>query len=297
MDIVFLGTASMTPTAERAQSTVLIRQSGEHLLFDCGENTQRQMRIAGFAVPKIKRIFLSHWHGDHVLGLPGVFENIGKWGAEKKITIYGPRGSAKRVQQILEAFGITGKIEVDVQEITVDGVAYKGRDFVVETQLLQHSIPCVGYAVVERDRRKMDVAKVKKLEIPLGPILGRLQNGEDIVFEGKKIKAKDVTFIVKGKKVVYLTDSVYCSAAVKLAKGADVLICESTYDAQGAALAKEYMHMTSLDAARIAKKAGVKKLVLTHFSQRYKDAKPLELQAKKIFKNVVSASDFLSFSV
>lgn len=297
MKITFLGTSAMTPTKERAQSMVLVQHEGVTLLLDCGENAQRQMRLADIAVPQLDALLITHWHGDHVLGLPGVFENLAKGAHEKKIVLYGPRGSATRVEKVMDAFGLRDKLVVDVHELTKQGVFYEGKHIVMEAIELVHSIPCIGFSIREPDRRKIQLAAVKKLGIPRGPLLGKLQRGLDIEFNGKKVRAEKVTDVIHGKKVVYITDTVYCPQAVQLAKNADVLICEATYSKDMHDVAKEHYHMTSVDAAKIAKEANVKKLFLTHFSQRYPDVKQFETEAKKIFKNVVCARDFLSVSV
>ena len=294
MEIVFLGTSGMHPTKERNLFSILFRYKSENILIDCGEGTQRQLRIIDIPSTKITKILITHLHGDHINGLPGLLQNLQANQYTKNLEIYGPVGLKKLMNHI---YGITGfRLKFKVHEIK-SGIVFKDKDFHVEAKELKHSTKVFGYSFVEYDKRKMNMGYLKKFKLKKHVLLGDLQKGKDIVFEGKKIKVKDATKIIKGKKVSLITDTMYCNECVKLAKDSDVLICESTFGGDFKDKAKEYKHLTVVDASNIAKKSKSKKLILTHFSQRYNKVGVLLKEAKKIFKNTVDAKDFMKVKV
>lgn len=297
MHITFFGTASMVPTSERNHTAIFVSHNAEHILVDCGEGTQRQFRHQNIPVPKITRIFITHWHGDHFFGLPGVMENLSKNNYNKTLHLYGPKGSRTIVDNIMDSLFIRNKISVDVHEITTDGTFLETRDVIASAMYLKHSIPCVGYTIKEQDTVKMRLDVLKKHKIPDGPLLGKLQRGEDITFNGNTITAKDATYQKQGKTLAIILDTLPTPACEKLAKDADALICESTYLDDKKDKAREHYHLTAAQAATIAKKARAKQLILTHYSQRYKDATPFKKEAQAIFKNTVVANDFSTFTV
>lgn len=297
MEIVFLGTASMVPTEQRNHSAILLRYNEENLLFDCGEGTQRQLRIAKIAPPRITRIFLTHWHGDHFFGLPGLIENLSKNHYQGSLKLYGPKGTQKNLNQLVDAVFVRKKLTMEVNEIKKDGVFLKEKTFSVESAALDHSVPCIGYSFYTPETLKIKMDVLKKYGVKGGPIVGQLQKGKDITVNGKKITVKEATFVKPGKKVTILLDTRMCKNAVTLAKNADVLICESTFAADREDKAKEFGHLTAAQAATIAKKAKVKKLILTHFSQVYKNHDIMKKEAKEIFTNTELAHDFSIFSV
>src|SRR3989344_4839406 len=294
MEIVFLGTAGTHPTKERNLFSVLFRYNAENILIDCGEGTQRQLRMIDIPSTKITRIFLTHLHGDHVNGLLGLFQNLQANQYNKQLEIYGPSGLKKLMKNISEIIG--GRLEIKINEIQ-QGTIFKNKEFYVEAKELEHSTKVYGYSFVENDKRKMNLDYLKKFKLVKHPLLGELQKGNDIVYDKNKIKAKDATYLVKGKKLTIITDTKYCDNAVKLAKDSDVLVCESTYDKDLKDKAKEYKHLTSEDAATIAKKSGSKKLILTHFSQRYPNVEFLVKESRKIFKNTIDAKDFMKVEI
>ena len=294
MEIVFLGTSGMHPTKERNLFSVLFRYKSENILIDCGEGTQRQLRIMDIASTKITRIFLTHLHGDHINGLPGLLQNLQANQYTKDLEIYGPVGLKTLMKHI---YGITGfRLKFKVHEIK-SGTIFKNKDFYVEAKELKHSIKVFGYSFIEYDKRKIDLKYLKKFKLKKHVLLGDLQKGKDIVFEGKKIKVKNATSLIKGKKVSLITDTMYCDACIKLSKDSDVLICESTFGGEFKDKAKEYKHLTVVDAANIAKKSKSKKLIITHFSQRYMKVNVLLKEGKKIFKNTIDAKDFMKVSI
>ncbi len=296
MQITFLGTSAMVPTKERNHSAVLVSYGTEGILVDCGEGTQRQMKIAGIKPSKITKILISHWHGDHVLGIPGLIQTLAKNGYEKTLEIYGPKGTTERMNHLFKAFSFEDKIEIKIKEITKKKF-FDGNDFYLEALPLEHSIETLGFSFIEKDRRRIKAGFVTKIGIPEGPLLGKLQSGESITFKGKKITPEQATYLVKGKKITFVSDTVYCNNALELAIDSDILVCEATYADNLKEKAEEYRHMTSRQAALIANKSNSKKLILTHFSQRYKTMQDVEDDAKDIFSNTICAYDFMKLKI
>lgn len=292
MEAIFLGTGSMVPTVERNHSAVLLTYKDEAMLFDCGEGTQRQLRIAKISPSKITRIFISHWHGDHILGLPGLIQTMGACDYKGVLEIYGPKGTNDFVSKILGSFVLETKVEI--KSIEIEGGRFlETENFYAEALPARHSTPCLAYALVEKDRRKINMAYLKKLGVKSGPILKDLQAGKGIEWKGKKINVDDATFLVKGKKMAYVMDTKPCDNLAKIAKDADLLICEATLLDELREKADFACHMTSVQAAELAKLANAKKLVMTHFSQRYKSVADFKKEAKAIFPNSECAKDFL----
>ena len=199
MEILFLGTSSMVPTKERNHSGILISYKNENILVDCGEGIQRQMKIAGAKLTKITKILISHWHGDHVLGIPGLMQSMSASGYNRKLQIYGPVGTKKFMEKMLDVFAFDNKIDFGVNEVK-DGKFFQNEDFVLKAKELKHNVPTLGYSLTEKDRRKIDIKYIKKIGIPIGPLLGKLQKGESIVWKGKKVDISKATKIVKGRK-------------------------------------------------------------------------------------------------
>lgn len=296
MELLFLGTSSMVPTKDRNHSALLLTYGAENILIDCGEGTQRQMKIAGIAIPKVTKILISHWHGDHVLGLPGLIQTLSSSEYSKKLEIYGPIGTKKHFEYIKEAFFFEERFDAEITEID-KGIFVDNADFYIECYPLDHSVPCIGFRFVEKDKRKLDLEAVKKLGIPTGPLLGELQAGKSITLKGEKIAADDVTTIKKGKVVAFVEDTVLNSGCVKLAKDADILVCEATYADALEEKANEYKHLTAKQAAMIANEANAKQLILTHFSSRYKNLDQLGEDARNIFDNTLCAKDFMRITI
>jgi len=261
-------------------------------LFDCGEGTQRQMKIAGIPLSKVTKICVSHWHGDHILGLPGLLLTIASLELSRSVEIYGPIGSKHAFQALFGGIEFEMKFNIKITEVH-EGKFFEDDDFILESLPMKHPVPCVAFSFIEKDRRRIKVDYVKKLGIPDGPLLGKLQRGEDVEFKGKKVLADDSTALIKGKKIVFMTDTLVNANCYKLAADADILIIDSTYSSKLKDKAIEHGHLTALEAAQIASKSGVKKLILTHFSARYKNTLELEEDARTAFDNVVSAYDFM----
>jgi ribonuclease Z len=292
MQLTFLGTSCMIPTKERNTSAMLLSFNDENILIDCGEGTQRQLRIAGIRPTCITKILISHWHGDHVLGLPGLLQTLGASEYAGKLRIYGPAGSARQVEKMMDAFVFDNRVNFEVIDVTKERF-FDGKEFCLEALPLDHSISCLGFSFIEKDRLRINVKKAEKLGIPEGPLMGELQQGEAVTFKGKKIEPEDVTYTVKGKKITYIADTVLTDNCIKLAAGADLLICESVYDSKLDNKAEEYKHLTARQAGMIANQAEVKQLVLTHFSQRYKNTQDIEEDARVVFDKIICAQDFM----
>jgi len=295
--ITFLGTGSMVPTKERNHIAVLVSYKNENILVDCGEGTQRQLKLADISSTKVTKILISHWHGDHVLGIPGLMYSLSANEYNKTLDIYGPKGTKEFMAHLLKGFAYKGQIDFRIHEID-EGVFFENNDFKLEAKRLDHTAPCLGYSFVEKDKRNIDVKYLKKnYGFTKHPILRDLQKGKDITWKGKKIKADKATKLTKGKKISFISDTAYSKAAIDLAKDADLAICEATYLSDLEEKAKDYKHLTARQAGEIAKKAKVKKLVITHFSQRYKSIKAVEKEVKSAFKNSSCAKDFMSLSL
>ena len=284
----------MYPTKERSHPAVLLKFNGHNFLFDCGEGTQRQMRIAGESVTKIEAIFITHWHGDHSLGVAGILQSLTASRRKEPLRIFGPRGTKKSIECILKTYKFTPMFKIEVDE----SGEYVGDNFEIKSIRVKHAVPTFAYYFKEKDKRKIKIDYLKKFGLTKHPILGRLQKGETITWKGKKITPEEGTFIVKGKKVSYVVDTRYFDGLVEFVKDSDVLICEATYGKELEEIAREYMHMTSVEAANLAKKANVKKLILTHLSQRYEKNPEIILnEARSIFKNTILAEDFMRIKI
>lgn len=296
MKIIFLGTGSMIPTPQRNHPSTLISYKNENILVDCGESTQLQLKKAKIFPTKITKILITHWHPDHILGLPGMIATLGASNYQKELEIYGPKNTKKFFNNLFKAYIPPSKIKHKVIEIKKRKF-FENQDFILEALSLKHSCPCLGYSFIEKDRRNINLNYLKKYKLKQHPILKELKKGKDITWKGKKIKAKLATKVIKGKKITIITDTLENKNIIELAKNSDILIIEATHLDKLKERTKEFMHLTSKQSALIAKKAKVKKLILTHFSQRYKDVKELEKEAKKYFKNITAAEDLLTYKL
>lgn len=288
--LTFLGTGDAVPTKKRNHTAVLASFADENILIDCGEGTQRQLKIAEISPAKITRILLTHWHGDHFLGIPGLLETLRMHKYKKTLKIYGPKGTKKHISLLIGLIG-GQKVKLEIKE--VEGIFIKEPKFSIEAQPMSHGTPANAYSITLKEKIRLNKAKLKKLKLPNSPIIKKLQEGKTISYKGKKISPKQVAYFEKGKKITIIMDTKSNPNAVKIAKNSNLLICESTFSSKEARRASEYKHLTAKQAAEIAKKAKVKSLILTHISQRYdKSQKIIEKEAKKIFRNTRLAKDF-----
>ncbi len=299
MRLVFIGTSCMVPTKDRNVASIYLEYNGEGVLIDCGEGTQRQLNIAGINRNKVKKVLISHWHGDHVSGLVGLIQTIGNNESPPTLKIFGPNGTKERMKHLMNSCIFDSKVNVEIKELnpTKSEKFFENENYFLECMKLNHNVPCIGYNFVEKDKRRIKLDYIKKIGVPSGPILGKIQEGKQVIFKGEKIKANDATYLVKGKKITFVLDTMFCNNCVALAKNADVLISEAAYNSEKEDKAEEYKHMTAKQAADVAQEANVKKLIMTHFSQRYKTTEKLEEEAKLIFKDVVCAYDFMKINI
>ncbi|MEJ2267495.1 MAG: ribonuclease Z [Nanoarchaeota archaeon] len=288
--LTFLGTSAQIPTAKRNHSGILLNYKSENILIDCGEGTQRQFRKARLNPCKITRILITHWHGDHVFGLPGILSTLSFSNYRKEVYIYGPRGTKEFVKDLLKLFNFQKNFKIIAENVS--GKFFENEEFYLEAEKMKHGIPVNSYNFVIKDKLRIDKKKLIKSKIPVGKHLTDLQKGKDVVVDGKKYKSKDLTYLEKGKKISFVLDTLRNDKIVPFVKNADVFVSESSFSSENAKEAKEHLHLTAEQAGQIAKKAKVKKLILTHISQRYeKNLKGLLEDAKKNFKNVQIVKD------
>lgn len=288
--ITLLGTGQAIPTKKRNHTAILLTYKSENILVDCGEGTQRQFRKAGINPCKLTRILITHWHGDHILGLPGLLQTLALNNYNRKLEIYMPKNTRHFMDLIFRLFVFQGKIKYEIHECET-GKIFENNDFLIEAASMNHGAPCLAFSFLEKEKIRIDKKKLAKLKIK-GKLIGELAKGKDIEFNGKKIKASSLTYKQDSKKISFILDTAINENCVKLAENSDLLICESTYTEKEADKAREYKHLTAKQAAEIAKKSKSKKLILTHLSQRYENKEKLILQeAKKVFKNTEIAED------
>ena len=299
MQVIFLGTGASIPTPKRGLSAVAIRRKNELLMFDCGEGTQRQMITAKVGFHKKTKIFVTHMHGDHVLGLPGLLQTMSLMGRTNELEIFGPKGIKDFVEAINKTVPYTLTFPVQVSEVEA-GLVYEGKEYTVSGVKTNHMDPSLAYALTEKPRPgRFHIKKAKKLGVPEGPLWSKLQRGEPVSLPNGKIIEPEMVVgdSRSGRKIVYTGDTGYSKANVKLAKDADLLIHEATFEEEMLERAMEDGHSTPSVAAKTAKAAGVKRLILTHISARYKDAYRLLQQARQVFPDTELAEDFLKLEL
>lgn len=300
IEIFILGTSSSFPTEKRSHPCIVLRYEGNYFLFDAGENAQLQMRKAGISPLKIDNIFITHWHGDHTLGLPGLIQSMSMNNREKELNIWGPIGTNRYMYHLLGccAFGLRFKINVfEIQETEEPIEVYKGKDFKIKAVSVLHDIPTLAYSFETEPYRKINIEYVRQFGLERHPILKRLQKGEKVTWKGTEIDPEKATILVPGRKFVYSGDTKFCENLIKISKDADVLLIESTYLSKDREISEEKFHLTAEEAGLVGRLSNVKLLVLTHFSQRYNDIKDLVLEAKKNFENVIAAEDFMKITI
>jgi ribonuclease Z len=270
IDLAFLGTGSAIPTARRNHPSFFLRYKSEGILVDCGEGTQRQFRKAGINPCKITKILITHWHGDHVFGLPGILQTLILNGYNRRLEIYGPRGTKAWIGKYLDLVGRgVEKLDLIVKEVR-SGVVFDGGEYFVECVEVEHGCPAVAYSFVIGEKERLDRAKLKKLKIPNSPLMGELAKGKKVKIDGKMVDGKKLLYREAGRRVSFVMDTRMCEGAVEIAKGADLLVCEATFSSgESEELLGERDHLSSVEAALIAKRAKVKGLALVHLSQRY----------------------------
>lgn len=304
MELQFLGTGAGQPAKQRNVSSLVLKlldELNEVWMFDCGEGTQRQILSTTIKPRKVKKIFITHLHGDHVLGLPGFLASRAFQANEEQtdLDIYGPVGIRQFVLTSLKVTGSRLPYRINFYEFDRHnlGKILETDKFVVYAEQLDHSIFCMGYRVMQKDLEgTLDAEALKAAGVPFGPLFGKVKNGQDIVLEdGTKIIAKDyISEPKKGKIITILGDTRQTDASVRLGLGADVLVHESTYGKGDEKIARSHGHSTNMQAAEVAKAASAKLLLLNHVSARFlgRDCQQMERDASTIFKNVRIVKDF-----
>lgn len=299
MEIIFLGTSSAVHSKERNHPSIAIKAFGETILFDCGEATQKQILHSSVSPMKISKIFITHYHGDHILGLPGLLQSMSLNGRQSKLTVYGPKGLHK-IKDAIYSLGYC-VIEYPVEFIEIDsGIIMDNEQYTIAAQKVRHNTLSLAYSIEEKKKPRFLREKAIELGVPVGPAFGRLHNGEEVEIDGKIIKPEQVLGEPrKGTKVTYSGDTRPCEEMIMFARDSTLLIHESTFIQKDSLNAEEYGHSTSVDAAYTARDSNSKELILTHISTRYGDeyADIMLKEAREIFKNTKLAYDLMEIEL
>jgi ribonuclease Z len=294
--VTFLGTVSGIPSIKRNHPAIILEYFSDYrdvLLFDCGEGTQKQLMKSGISFMQIKNIFITHWHADHFAGLIPLIQTMNLENRKEPLTIYGPEAE-RFVSDIIDLgyFGL--RFPVHAVNVPFEGSEItkisEADEYKITSIPVHHSVPAVAFCFQEKEKWNLEDDKLDKLKIKRGPWLKKLKKEGEIEWKNKKVRLEDVGYVKKGLKVVYSGDTRPCNNIVKISKDADLLIHDGTFLEEDVG---DKSHADVKEAAKLAKKANVKKLVLTHISRRYTDLKELEEQARKHFKNTKIAYDFM----
>ncbi|MCB9525941.1 MAG: ribonuclease Z [Myxococcales bacterium] len=290
-EFVALGTASQVPTRHRNHNGYFLRWDGEGILFDPGEGTQRQLIHAGISAPRITRICVTHFHGDHCLGLAGIVQRLSLDRVPHPVHVHYPASGQRYFDRLRRASIFKDVATIVPHPIREPGVIAQGPDWTLSAEALDHTVPCFGFRLEEAPKRNFEPAKLAALGLK-GPIVGELRRTGRVALEdGRQITLAEVSSERPGQVFAFVMDTRRCDGAVRLAQGADLLVCESTYLQSEATEAWERGHMTAADAAQVAQAAGVTRLVLTHFSQRHPDEAAFVAEAQPIHGDVVAVVD------
>ena len=294
LKIIFLGTGGSWPTIKRNVSSVAIKRGSEIILFDCGEGTQRQFQKSNLSYMQISKVFISHFHGDHFLGLPGLFQTMQLNDRTTPLHIYGPEGIDHLLHQLLSLGYFKPSYKIISHDISAKS-PLDFDDYLIKILEVDHGVPTYAYSIEEKLRPgKFNKSKALKLGIPEGPFFSKLQKGHKITLkDGTVISPNDVLGPPrKGRKIVISGDTRPCKKMISFAKNADVLIHDSTFDTSLEEIANQYGHTTAYQAATIAKEAKIDTLFLTHISPRYLDNNSMEEEARKVFTRSFVPKDF-----
>lgn len=300
LKLTFLGTGCSAPTRSRALTGIVVSFMGKNYLFDCPEGTQKRLLKAGVSLLKIDSIFFSHFHADHFLGLPGLLATMNMFERDTQLKIYGPRGVKEMVKAALAIAFVKPCYEIKCIELK-NGIVLEEKDFFIEAFPLEHSTKCFGFVFKEKDKLgKFSRKKAIALGIPVGPLFAKLQKGETVKVKGRTIKPEQVLDLKKGRKgrkIAIVLDTLPSKKYIEPIKNSDLLVHESVFLENEAKRAIETFHSTALQAGMIAKQAKVKKLLLTHFSNRYKDLKEIEKEAREKFPESHASRELMVIEV
>ncbi|HEY8376850.1 MAG TPA: ribonuclease Z [Nannocystis sp.] len=289
-ELIVLGTSSQVPTRYRNHNGYLLRWDDHGVLFDPGEGTQRQMIYAGVTTAAITRICVTHFHGDHCLGLAGVSQRISLDRVPHEIPVHYPASGQVYFDRLRHASIFHDVAHITPRPIRAAGVIHEDTDLVLSTLPLDHGVEAWGYRLEERPRRTMLPDRLAAAGIR-GPMVRHLIDEGELVIDGRTVRVEDVSVPRPGQVFAFVMDTRMCENALALARGADLLVCEATYLSCDAELAHDHGHLTAAEAATIARDAGVRRLVLTHFSQRYTDIEAFVAEARAIHPDTVAARD------
>ncbi len=294
--IVFFGTGGSWPSPERNVMSIGVQIDSEVLLFDCGEGTQRQMMRTNMSFMKIKRIFITHYHGDHFLGLAGLIQTMALNDRKEPLEIYGPERTVDILTRYFSIGYYSTTFPIKLYELEGNEILDFG-DYTISTLRTKHPVPSLAYSIKEKDMPRIDRNKAKSLKLN-SKILEKLRREGEIEYRGKTIRIEDVSNGTRiGRKIVYSGDTAPMDEMINFARDASVLIHEATTESSLEDKANEYGHSSAGQAARIAKRANVDTLLLVHISPRYKDPKVIENEARKIFQNSFVVNDLDEFIV
>ena len=295
MRVWTVGTSSAVPTSDRGLAANLIEFNGERILFDCGEGTQRTLMQEKLGIMKIDKVFISHWHADHFSGLLGLIQTMELEGRERPLYIYGPPRTEEFTERILDTGYFNRSYDIYTEDL-VEGDEIVGEDYRVRPFEVEHGINAFGFEFQEETERKANKEKMEELGLKNSPKIGKLKERETIEWEGEKIRPEEVIEEMPGRKIVYSGDTSKCDNLIEHSEDADLLIHEATClheiieDRKG--------HTSALQAGEIAEESGVEKLVLTHFSRRYRNnEKELLDEASEEFENTELAEDGKKFEI
>ncbi|MHA1230409.1 MAG: ribonuclease Z [Candidatus Helarchaeota archaeon] len=300
MKVYFLGTAGTVPTKNRNLIGIAIKREGKIFLFDPGENSQKQMIRLKLSFLKVHSIFITHLHGDHIMGIPGILMSSDLLNRTNDLLIFGPPGTKKFITSILDSIILNIGFDIIIKEVNTKGIIYEDKEFFIKAGLAEHNCFCLYYIFEEKPRRgKFDRQKAVDLGVPIGPLWKKLQNGEDITLkDGRTIRSRDVVGPPRpGRKIVIALDTRPTQDILEASKDADLLIMDGSFSHSLIDKALETKHSTVKESAQLAKNAGVRKLALTHFSSRYTDVSELRDEIKDIFPDAILTEDLMEIQI
>ena len=305
MELVFLGTGAGIPAKLRNVSSIVLQMNEERAaswMFDCGEATQHQILKTAVKTRKIEKIFITHLHGDHIYGLPGLLGSRSFQGGTEPLTVYGPVGIKEYIETSLRVSQTHLKYQLSFVEIGEESILFEDDSFRVEALPLDHAVLSYGYRIIEKEKPgELNAVLLKEENIPPGPLYGRIKNKEIVELpDGRIINGADYVGSPKeGRVITILGDTRPCSNAQRLAEGADCLVHEATFNKGQEEMARDYFHSTTVQAAQCAREAGAKRLILTHISSRFTEDDAIELQAeaRELFPNTEIAHDLAFFKL
>ena len=298
MKLVFLGTGGSYPSPRRNVVSLALKYNGDVILFDCGEGTQRQLMRSSLSFMDINKIFITHLHGDHFLGLPGLIQSMKLNERENPLEVYGPAGTKELLGLLMTLGYFNPNFKIKGQDIE-PGTSLKFKGFTVKTVPANHNVPALAYVFKEDDRPgRFNKPKALELGVPEGPLFGRIQRGQTVEVDGRKISPDDILGPPRrGRKVVYTGDTRPSVDILDAATKADVLVHEGTFDGSMSEIALEKGHSSVTQAAEIARKADVDRLFIVHISPRYEGIKEMESEAKEIFPNTTIPRDLSEYEI